>query len=64
MTPDGARYLAAVSRQVPYPFHFRWLLPFVLRKNIQAWEYVLAESMKVPAALVLTEMGGKTARRE
>lgn len=40
MTPDGARYLAAVSRQVPYPFHFRWLLPFVLRKNIQAWEYV------------------------
>lgn len=31
---------------------------------VEAWEYVLAESMKVPAALVLTEMGGKTARKE
>jgi uncharacterized SAM-binding protein YcdF (DUF218 family) len=32
----------------------------------QAWEYVLAESMKVPAALVLTEMGSKPepSRRE
>ena len=32
------------------------------RNTMETWEYVIAESMKVPAALVMTEIGGNQAR--
>jgi hypothetical protein len=37
LTPDGVRYFTAVDRRVARPFHFRWLLPLVLRRNEMAW---------------------------
>lgn len=40
LTADGARYWMASEKPVPYPFHLRWLLPFMLRQNERAWAYV------------------------
>jgi hypothetical protein len=37
LTPDGVRYFSAVDRRVARPFHLRWLLPLVLRRNERAW---------------------------
>ena len=37
LTPDGARYIAAVDQRVARPFHLRWLLPKLLGRRGRAW---------------------------
>ena len=37
VSPDGQRYLASVKQRVARPFHLRWLLPFLLKDNVENW---------------------------
>lgn len=37
LTPDGVRYLSLVGRRGARPFHLRFGLPLVLRRNVTAW---------------------------
>jgi len=37
LTPDGVRYFEATNRRVARPFHYRFALPLVLRRNERAW---------------------------
>lgn len=33
LSPDGHRYIAATQQRVARPFHWRWLIPFLLRNQ-------------------------------
>lgn len=58
LTPDGVRYLTmAEGFRVPRPFHYRWLLPAVLRSNRTAWLVCQWVSLVVLAGLVSYQSG-------
>lgn len=38
LTPDGVRYLAmAEGQSVPYPFMYRWLVPWIIGRKASQW---------------------------
>lgn len=58
MTPDEFRYWTmAEGARVPRPFHYRWLLPALLRQNRRAWLVAQWVSLLVLAGLVSYESG-------
>lgn len=38
-TPDGLRYLHLNDQPVPRPFHLRWLVPYVCRREPRRWAW-------------------------
>lgn len=39
LSPDGHRYIAATQQRVARPFHYRWLIPWLMRKQKPAtWQ--------------------------
>jgi len=58
VTPDEFRYWTmAEGHRVPRPFHYRWLLPALLRQNRRAWLVAQWVSLLVLAGLVSYESG-------
>ena len=58
LTPDGVRYFAASEQRVPRPFHYRWLLPKICKKDYRAWKRVTHTALWLCIPLTYLYVGG------
>lgn len=58
LSPDGLRYLAAAQDRVPRPFHYRWLLPKLLKEDVFRWSRVTRGALFACVPLAFLYVGG------